>query len=286
VLIERNPGVIKLKPGTTKKMIDAALKKYKVSKKIFWKTILSRYVRKKLKCNHRGTETPMAPLEPVILERSIQKVLMNQPFTVTEGLHLCNSLIKKGSSVERGVISYQKRRGQFTLNGSSTRNPGCLLGTGYWYRFRKRYEHKLVFRRGVQFGHNRSEWCKYDNFHNMYEPIYAAMEFAGVASKLEVPEWQNEFGEPVRSKSEAVGEKVEYTITHSGHILYVDEVGNNTNQRDDGHKGGQKYVLARGSHRRTGCSTSDAHWTTIGFVAGNGTLMTMDQGFKCLFCPT
>jgi hypothetical protein len=87
-------------------MIDAALKKYKVSTKISGKTILSRYVRKKLKCNHRDTETPMAPLEPAILEIAIQKGLMNQPLTVTEGLHLCNSLIKKSSSVKRDVISY------------------------------------------------------------------------------------------------------------------------------------------------------------------------------------
>ena len=129
---------------------------------------MSRYVRNKLVCNHRGTETPMAPLEPAILEIAIQKGLMNQPLTVTEGLHLCISLIKKGSSVERDVISFQKRRGQFNLAGSSTRNPGCLLGTGYWYGFRKRYAHKLVSRRGVQFGHNRSNWYKYDNFHNMY----------------------------------------------------------------------------------------------------------------------
>jgi hypothetical protein len=33
-------------------------------------------------------------------------------------------------------------------------------------------------------------------------------------------------------------------ITHSAHILYVDEVGNNTNQRDDGHKGGQNMLLS------------------------------------------
>jgi hypothetical protein len=104
----------------------------------------------------------------------------------------------------------------------------------------------------------------------MYGLVYEAMEFAGVASKLEVLEWQNEFGQPVSSKAEAVGERVEYAITHSDHILYLAEVGNSTNQRDDGHKGGQKYVVARGIQPCTGCSTSDAHWTTLGFTAGNG----------------
>ena len=234
----------KLKPGTTKKMIEEARKKYKVSTKVSAKTLMTRYSRNKLEVKHRGTVSPMAPLEPAILEIAIQKGLMNQPLTVSEGLQLCNSLIKKGSSIERDVISFQQKRGQFTLTGSRTKNPGCLLGAGYWYGFRKRNKHKLVSKRGVQFGHNRSEWCKYDNFQNMYQLVYEAMEHAGVATKLAEPEWQNKMGETVNSQAEACGEKVAYKITHADHILYVDEVGNNTSQRDDGHKG-EKYLVAR-----------------------------------------
>ena len=85
---------------------------------------------------HRGTPTPMAPLEPALLEIVIQRSKMNQPLTVTEGLQLANSMIKPGSNVEKNVKSYLKSRGQYTLNGTSTKSPGDLLGVGYWDGFR------------------------------------------------------------------------------------------------------------------------------------------------------
>ena len=46
------------------------------------------------------------------------------------------------------------------MDGSRTKNPGNLLGIGYWNGFRRRYQHKLVSKKGVQFGHNRSD-CYY-----------------------------------------------------------------------------------------------------------------------------
>ena len=104
----------------------------------------------------------------------------------------------------------------------------------------------------------------------MYNLVYEAMEVAGVARKLKEPEWQDATGQRVECEEEAVGEKVEYEITHADHILYVDEVGNNTCQKEDGSKGGQKFLVERGTEPRNACSTSDAHWTTLGFTAGNG----------------
>ena len=195
---------------------------------------------------------------------------MNQPLTVEEGLHLSNSLIKPGSKIEEDVILYLTKRGQYNINSSKTKIPGMLLGPGYWRGFRTRFRHRLVSKKGVQFGHNRSEWCKYENFQKMYDLVYEAMEIAGVAKKLPQPEWQNGKGEKVSNKEDAVGEKVEYQLTHPDHILYVDEVGNNTCQKEDGGKGGQKMLIGRGTEARTACSTSDAHWTTLGFTAGNG----------------
>ena len=50
----------------------------------------------------------------------------------------------------------------------------------------------------------------------------------------------------------------------------MDEVGNNTCQKEDGGKGGQKMLVSRGTEARTACYTSDAHWATMGFTAGNG----------------
>ena len=234
------------------------------------KTVQSRFRRKKLIVPHRGTESPMATVEPALLQIVIQKGKMNQPLTVQEGLQLANSMIKPASETERNVIEYLKARNQYSIDGTSTKSPGNLLGSGYWAGFRRWYGHLLVSKKGVQFGHNRSEWCKDDNFKRMYDLVYEAMHVAGVAEKLTVPEWQNKAGEKVSCESEATGEKVEYRVTHPDYILHVDEVGNNTCQRDDGHKGGQKFLVERGFQPRTSCSTSEAHWTTLGFTSGTG----------------
>ena len=144
-----------------------------------------------------------------------------------------------------------------------------LLGPGYWRGVRARYHHRLVSKKGVQFGRNRSEWCKFENYEKMYNLVYKSMEIAKVAKKLPEPEWQNKNGEKVSNREEAVGEKIENELTHPDYILNVDEVGNNTCQKEDGSKGGQKMLVGRGTEARTACSTSDAHWITLGFTAGN-----------------
>ena len=77
-------------------------------------------------------------------------------------------------------------------------------------------------------------------------------------------------GEKVSNREDAVGEKVEYQLSQPDHILYVDEVGNNTCQKEDGGKCGQKKLVGKGTEASTACSTSDAHWTTLRFTAGNG----------------
>ena len=80
----------------------------------------------------------------------------------------------------------------------------------------------------------------------MYELVYKARSQAGVAEKLPEAQWQNKKGERV-SKEMSVGEKVEYKVTYPDHILYVDEVGNNTCQKEDGNKGCEKYLALRGT---------------------------------------
>ena len=231
---------IRIRKGMFNEIVKEANEKFDTNEKISIKTIQSRYRRNKLFVEHRGTPTAMAPLEPALLEIVIQMGKMNQPLTVNEGLQLANSMIKPGSNIEKNVISYLKLRGQYKIDGSSTKSPGNLLGVGYWRGFSRRYKHQLVSKRGVQFGHNRSEWCKYTNFKIMYDLVYESMEIAGVAEKLPQPEWQNELGEKVGEEN-AVGEMVEYKVTYPEYILFADEVGNNKCQKDDGHMGGQKF---------------------------------------------
>ena len=104
----------------------------------------------------------------------------------------------------------------------------------------------------------------------MYDLVYGAMHVSGVTEKLSHPEWQNEAGEKINGECEAPGEKVEYRIVHPNYILHVDEVGNNICQPNNGHKDGQKFLVERGFQPRTSCSTSEVHWTTLGFTSGTG----------------
>jgi len=115
--------------------VNEAKQKYNITTSISVNTIKSRIQRKKLECKHRGTESPMAMIEAAILEIAIQRGRMNQPLTVAEGLHLANSLIKPGSELEKDVVSYFQRRGQYLTKGSQTKLPGNLLGVGYWRGF-------------------------------------------------------------------------------------------------------------------------------------------------------
>ena len=78
----------------------------------------------------------MSTAEPALLEIVIQRGKMNQPLTVQEGLQLANSMIKPGSVTERNVIEYLKKRNQYSIDVTSTKSPGNLLGSGYWAGFR------------------------------------------------------------------------------------------------------------------------------------------------------
>ena len=96
---ENKRTLVRIKDGALSKIIQEASLKFNIHKKISKNTIISRYKRNHIVCAHRGTVTPMSSLEPAILEIFIQMGMMNQPLTVTEGLQLCNSLIKVGSSL-------------------------------------------------------------------------------------------------------------------------------------------------------------------------------------------
>ena len=194
--VRRTGGMKRLGKGVLDRIINEAHKKYDVrnGSTVSQSTIRSRVLRCRLTCKHRGTRTPMEALEAAILEIAIQGGRMNQPLTVAEGLQLSNSLLKKALKIEADLIMYLKKWGQFTTVRSSTKIPGNLLGPGYWARFRKSHKDKLVSQRCVQFRHNPSKWCNYENFDRIYNLVYEAMERAGVARRLPVKEWQNKRG--------------------------------------------------------------------------------------------
>ena len=89
--VSQKYGELKLKririiKGMFNEIVKEANEKFDTNEKISIKTMQSRYCRNKLFVEHCGTPTPMAPLEPALLEIVIQMGKMNQPLTVNEGL--------------------------------------------------------------------------------------------------------------------------------------------------------------------------------------------------------
>ena len=112
--------------GLLHALFEEAKVKYNVSETInlknVQKCVQTRFQRNSLRCSHRGTVSPIAPLEPLILEIALQKGRTNQLLAVEEGLHLSNSLIKPGSKIEKDVISYLSKQRQYSSSGSKSRH--------------------------------------------------------------------------------------------------------------------------------------------------------------------
>ena len=76
----------------------------------------------------------------------------------------------------------------------------------------------------------------------MYNLVYKAMESAGVAIILDKAKWMNEKSEEVSDQSKAIGLECTHKLIHPEYVLFADEVGCNTNQKDDGNYGGEKTI--------------------------------------------
>ena len=123
----------------------------------------------------------------------------------------------------------------------------------------RRCGHKIVTKRGRKFAKDRSTWCYYSNFQKMYDLVFNAMNSAGVALNSDEPTWMNKKGETVKDESEAFGLKCTHKLIHPEYVMFVDEVGSNTNQKQDRNYGDEKRLARIGLTPKQMCSLSDAH---------------------------
>ena len=136
-----------------------------------------------------------------------------------------------------------------------TKKGDPVLGKKYWGLFKKRWEHKLVSKRGQKFAMDRNNALTYSNVCQMYDDVYESMVEAGVAVKVK---------EPLVNEPGIF--KCNYQLTHPEMCLVVDQVGANLNKKDDGHVGGQKFICEVGSVPQLKVSTKDRHFTLLGFT--------------------
>ena len=97
----------------------------------------------------------------------------------------------------------------------------------------------------------------------MYKAVYTAMVESGVAIMLDEEVQVNRQGQVTTNKDEAYGRKMSYLLTHPEIVLFVDEVGDNTSQKNDGNIGGQSFIVNTSQHPLIQSSCADSHFTIL-----------------------
>ena len=259
---------------TQKGLLDQIIKKQKEvfglddSVEIKHRTVWERLRRNILQPVRKpGPKSPLAELEDTIIDIAIQMCRCRQPLTTSEGLVLVNSLIK-GTKYETMVSEFQTKNCGGTIKNTTTKGE---VGESYWSAFMKRNQHRIVNKRGEKFASSRADWSTYENFEKMYDHIYDEMVSAGIAVPLPSAVCMDSHGNVVDSQSStAFGLPVEYSLAHPDHLLFLDEMGIDTNQKKDGHVGGEKFICEPGTRPKIGVSTTDHRCTVIPLVAANG----------------
>ncbi len=98
----------------------------------------------------------------------------------------------------------------------------------------------------------------------MYDVIYDEMLGAGVAVSLLTPMFTDFYGNPV-NESECFGLKQSIKTTKPGWILFADESGFYTSQKNR-LVGGQQFIVQKGTVPQTIASTTDHKFTLLPFT--------------------
>ena len=135
-------------------------------------------------------------------------------------------------------------------------------------------------RRGEKFACVRGEWTKLSNITQMFDVIYDEMVAARIASKRAVPVFTDRHGNIV-PESERFGLKQDIKVDHANYFIFADESGVTTNQKKDGHIGGQKSICERGTVPQITCCTNDHKFTILPFTSASGEGVCCVVIFKC-----
>jgi hypothetical protein len=130
------------------------------------------------------------------------------------------------------------------------------VGKNWWWSFKKQHAHQIVSKKGEKFALNCAEWTKLSNIKQMYEYFYNEMIEAHIVSPPAHPVYMDHAGNEVE-ESERFGFLQEMAIDHPDYILFADESGCQTNQKQDGYVGNRKYIVEQGTAPQVICSTAD-----------------------------
>jgi hypothetical protein len=178
---EKNAARKKLKRGRLDEIITEVKKRNNLSEDVVInKTLIRSRIKKNIfvRNGHSGPSSPLASIEPHIVEMLIVLSKMRESLTPGNCINLINSLLV-GTETQKALIAWKK---QYSHGESGT------IGYGYWLGLKKRHADKICSKRGQKYELDRDKWTTYANFHQMYELVYKQMEEAGVAVRLETPQ--------------------------------------------------------------------------------------------------
>jgi hypothetical protein len=145
-----------------------------------------------------------------------------------------------------------------------------ILGTRYWQNFCCCNRNLISAKKAVRFDSNQDDWCRLNNFEDMYEDVYERLYKAGIAEKLDEDIWRDKDNNIFVAQAEEYGRETQYSLLHPEYLVMVDKVGENISQKGDGNTGGQHYMVASDMRAQVQNSFKDNHFTILGFTAANG----------------
>ena len=215
--------------------------------------------------NHAGikTRSPVAAIEPIIVDILTQKARMRQPVTAGDAIAFANSLLD-GSGTLEDLKDFH------VTCGRSITDIGAL-GNTWWRNFLKRHP-ALRSSKPVPFPNRRMTWSTYENFKIMYEDTYAIWERCGVAERLDAPAFIDRDG---RVMSDEEGRQKNmlrstYRLLHPDGALNADEIGHNTNTTKDKLQRNEKRIHLKGERAQKIASETDVAWTMLAVTALTG----------------
>ena len=227
-------------------------------------TIRSRLdAKRNISVDHEGNTSPLDHIESVAVDLLIRCGEMNQPLSCEQGLDLIRSLVLKDDLKEE-KLNWIKSNCH-----PKSEDDDELLGKGYWRNFMKRNKHKLRSQKGRLFPQSRDEWCTLENIKEMYNMIYNLLTSAGVAEDLQESCYMDKLGNIVE-EGQSYGLKVEKKIKHPDYFIHVDEFGDSLDMTRDKLNGSQKKLCGVGIKPNISVSSTNLHYTVLGFTAANG----------------
>lgn len=257
-----------VKPGTYVQIIKEVEERNNIkAKTIKLDTIKSRMRRNNTTGFAEQRTSPLAGIEPLIVEYCQRLSEIGAPLTRDQVIHLAYSAIQGTIHYDK-LVEFKKKRHLPVPNIDDEEvDEESVIGVSWYYGFLERHKDKIRRGKGKVKDVKRHTWCTYVHFEEMYNCVYAQMANSGVAVKTEEFTSYDKDGKVVVDDSQTIyGKPTQYKITHPEMILFVDECGSNTNQKNDGQVGGQKFIFSKGGDN-TGTlgSNTDLHFTVLCF---------------------